>query len=574
MSDMHVKTTRIEGAGKSAMDIARNRLMVAGLLFLAAFAAMAFRTLELGLSTPGNSGFSRAAALVTVAPLSYSRAEILDRNGEVLATNLEVASLYVDPQKIDDPRKVANELVAILPEFTVAEMEKKLTLPQRKFVWIKRHLSPDQKWRINALGYPALKFQDEERRIYPYGRLASHVLGFVDVDGKGLGGIERSFDSTLSWRDENDSPRAGEPIRTALDIRVQHALAEELGAAIRAHKAKGGAGIVMDVRSGEVVAMVSMPDFDPNDPAASPAEARFNRVSQGVYELGSTLKTFTVAKALEQNIVHMEDMIDARKPIRVAGYTISDDHGKARMMSVPEVFVFSSNIGMSRIVDEMGPELQRQFMADIGLLQPTTLEIQEIGNPLIPRRWGRLASMTISYGHGLSISPAQLSTGIAAMVNGGRLVPATLLAKDEADISAIESARQVISASTSRDIRKLLRMTVVKGTGSKAEALGYRVGGKTGTAEKAIAGGYDKKALISSFMGVFPMDDPQYVVFALLDEPEGTRATHNFAGGGWTAAPVVRNVIVRSAPLLGIQPISENQSLYTRVAHLIDDEKR
>ncbi|SDE52154.1 MULTISPECIES: peptidoglycan D,D-transpeptidase FtsI family protein [Kordiimonas] len=550
----------LEGERKSALDVARNRLMVAVLLFFAAFAVMVIRTVELGLSTPETKQV--AERQIVIPPVKVARADILDRNGEVLATNLETSSLYANPSEIKNPADVAARLVAVLPDLSLSEVEEKLS-SDRKFVWLKRKLSPREKWEVNALGVPAFQFQREEERVYPHGRLAAHALGYVDVDGNGLGGVEYFFNDRL-----NDAGRTDEPIKLALDIRVQYALTDELEAAMSAHRAIGAAGIVMDVNSGEVIALASLPDYDPNDIRGVASQQRFNRATQGVYELGSTFKTFTFAAALDQGIATLEDGYDATKPLRIARFTIRDDHPKARYMSLPEIFAYSSNIGTAQMALDIGAERQQKFLRDLGFLDTTNLELAEVGSPIYPATWRKSSTMTISYGHGIAVSPVQLVNGIAAMVNGGRLIPATLTHNDD----NWRQGQQVISQNTSRKIRQLLRLAVTKGTGGRSEAVGYRVGGKTGTAEKAVAGGYDRKALISSFVGVFPMDDPQYVVFALLDEPRGTKETFGYRSGGWVAAPVVKNVILRSAPLLGVAPKREDEGLYQQVALMIEED--
>ncbi|NVJ71575.1 MAG: penicillin-binding protein 2 [Alphaproteobacteria bacterium] len=549
----------LEGERKSALDVARNRLMVVVLLFFAAFAVMMVRTVELGLSTPETKQV--AERKIVIPPVQVARADVLDRNGEVLATNLETSSLYANPTEIKNPAEVAAKLVSVLPDLTLAEVEEKLS-SKRQFVWLKRKLSPREKWQVNALGYPALQFQREEERVYPHGRLAAHALGYVDVDGNGLGGVEYFFNDRL-----NDKGRTDQPIQLSLDIRVQYALTDELEAAMSAHQAKGAAGLVMDVNTGEVIALASLPDYDPNDVRGVAGVERFNRATQGVYELGSTFKTFTFAAALDQGIATLEDGYDATKPLRVARFTIRDDHPKARYMTLPEIFAYSSNIGTAQMALDLGAERQQEFLSALGMLQPANLEIAEVGSPIYPATWRKSSTMTISYGHGIAVSPIQLVNGIAAMVNGGRLIPATLTHNDD----NWQQGRQVISQGTSRKIRQLLRLAVTKGTGGRADAIGYRVGGKTGTAEKPVAGGYDRRALISSFVGVFPMDDPQYVVFALLDEPRGTKETFGYRAGGWVAAPVVKNVILRSAPLLGVAPKREDEGLYQQVALMIEE---
>lgn len=544
---------------QSPIEVARGRLMIAVLLFCAGFLVMVARTVELGLSAPAPKMMARQR--VVVPPINVSRADIRDRNGEILATNLETASLYVDASAVANPVDAARKLVAVLPSLSQADVESKLA-SNRKFIWLKRKLTPRQQWQVNAIGEPAFQFQREEERIYPQGRLASHVLGYVDVDGNGLGGVEHFFDDRL-----NDKDLRSNSLKLSLDVRVQYALADELEAAMRAYQAIGAAGLVMDVNAGEILGLVSLPDYDPNNIRGVADVAKFNRVTQGVYELGSTFKTFTFAAALNDGVVTLEDGYDASKPLRVSRFTINDDHPKNRYLTLPEIFTYSSNIGTAQMALDMGAERQREFLSEVGLLQAANVELTEVGAPLYPSTWRKSSTMTISYGHGIAVSPLQLASGIGAMVNGGRLNPATLIH----NAGGAPNGKQVISPATSRKIRQLLRLAVTKGTGGRADAVGYRVGGKTGTAEKPVAGGYDRKALISSFLGVYPMDDPKYVVFALLDEPKGTKETHGFAAGGWVAAPVVRNVILRTAPLLGVAPQKENESLYQRVSLMIEE---
>lgn len=544
---------------RGGIELARNRLIFAVLLFAMAFLVMAARTIELGLSAEAPKRVVQGR--IAVPAVKFERADILDRNGEILATSLATPSLYADASKVKDPVEAARKLVSVLPELSYADLEAKLSSGKR-FVWLKRKLSPRQKWEVNALGIPAFQFRREEERLYPHGRLAAHVLGYVDTDNNGLGGVEHFFDERL-----NDAELVGDALNLSLDIRVQYALADELEAAMRAYQAKGAAGLVMDVNTGAVLGMVSLPDYDPNNVRGVSDAARFNRATKGVYELGSTFKTFTFAAALDDGIVDFDDGYDATKPLKISRFLIRDDHPKKRYLTVPEIFTYSSNIGTAQMALDLGAERQQEFLSDLGLMQPANIELTEVGAPLLPAKWRKVSTMTISYGHGMSVSPLQLASGIASMVNGGRLLPATLVHNSD----DWQQGKQVIAATTSRKIRQLLRLAVTKGTGGRANATGYRVGGKTGTAEKAVAGGYDRKALISSFVGVYPMDDPQYVVFALLDEPKGTKETFGYAGGGWVAAPVVRNVILRTAPLLGVAPKVEDEGLYKNVALMIEE---
>lgn len=539
----------LEGARRSAMEVARNRLMVPMVLFSLGFLILTVKLLAVGLF----QDLSDVARMRGPNEKAFimSRADIIDRNGVVLASNLKSASLAVRPRLIMDAEEVADGLLEILPELNRAQLLDKLK-SSRSYAWIKRRLTPEQIWAINGLGYVGLELSDTERRVYPHGPLLSHVLGYVGIDNQPFAGVERFFEDRLS-----DPLRANEPLQLSIDIRLQHILHRELGNAMEKFSARGAGGLVMDIHTGEVLALASLPDFDPNDYGSAGDDQRFNRVLQGVYEMGSGFKTFTVAMALDHKIVNLSGGFDATEPLKVAGFTIRDDHAKKRWLSVPEIFTYSSNIGSALMAEKIGREKQQAFLEKLGLFEKASIEIGEVEKPLLPRQWGPVEMMTVSYGHGIAVSPLHLANGIAAMVNGGRLIPATLLVKDK----PTEGVR-VISKKTSRMMADLLHLAVEYGTGSKAKVAHYSVGGKTGTAEKPGVGGYRKKDLVSSFVGVFPMENPRYVVFAMLDEPRGTKDTFNFATGGWTAAPVVGKVISYIGPLLGVMPVGVQKVKY------------
>ena len=551
---------KLEGARQELLEVARNRLMVGVFLFGAAFAFLGIRTLDLGLVQPVTDKRRGITNITTLVP---NRGDIVDRNGVVLATNLETKSLYAVSKDVIDPEDAAKILIQVLPELSEAEVYEKLN-SGRSFVWIKRHLTPKQMWQVNALGLPGLKFKEEEKRVYPNGSLASHSLGYVDVDGNGIAGIEHFFNNRL-----NDPSLASDPLRLSIDVRVQHALADELLHAVKKFSAKGAAGVVMDVKTGEVLALSSLPDFDPNRPFSVSDDRAFNRVTKGVYELGSIFKTFTLAQALDAKVVTLNDGYDATDPIQVSRFTIRDNHPKKRYLKVPEIYAYSSNIGAAKMAIDIGSVEQKFFLGSLGFLRPSTVELTEVGYPLFPERWGDISTMTISYGHGIAVSPMQVATAIAAMVNGGNLYPATIVAQT---VDNLPVGKRVISRDTSDKMRHLMRLAVRLGTGGNADVSGYRVGGKTGTAEKAVAGGYNEKTLISSFAGVFPMDAPQYMIFVSVDEPQGLKETFNYATAGWVAAPVVRNVVTRIAPLMGVKPELEERSEFLQTAYQIDPE--
>lgn len=530
---------RIElvGTRSRAVEIGRSRLAVATVMFAIAFLVIAGRLVDITLiEGPGDL---RVARTVVSEP-TVARADITDRNGVILATSLPTRSLYADPALILDPSAAADRLVKVLPELDATDLRDRLAKPTR-FVWIKRNLTPRQQAAVNALGVPGLAFVRAERRVYPHGALTAHVVGFTGVDNRGLAGVERRFDERLR----------GEPVTLSLDIRVQHVVREELARAVATFKAVGGSALVMDVVTGELLSMVSLPDFDPHEPGRASEDQRFNRNTLGVYEMGSTFKVFTAAMALESGVVGINGGFDASEPLKVSRFTIRDYHAENRWLSVPEILLYSSNIGAAKMAMAVGGERQQRFFESLGLTRPLSVELSEIGDPMAPAKWREINMVTAAYGHGIAVTPLHLATGVAAMVNGGELRPATLV-KHGPD-SAIASHR-VISPQTSSLMRAMLRLVVAEGTGRKADAPGYFVGGKTGTAEKTVNGRYVRKALISSFVGMFPSDDPRYLVLAMLDEPHGTEETFGYATGGWTAAPVVGSVVSRIGPMLGVVP--------------------
>nr|WP_240953420.1 penicillin-binding protein 2 [Sneathiella chinensis] len=489
-----------------------------------------------------------------------SRGGIYDRNGQLLAVTLDTVSLFADPRKVPDADAAAKKIVRVLPDLSEATVRSLLS-GDRSFVWLKRHLTPKQQYDVNALGIPGLFFRDEERRFYPFGPLISHITGYTDVDNNGIAGVEKYFDDQLSGRDRGQA----EPVALSLDVRVQHALRDELSRYMSIFQAIGASGMVMDVKTGEILGMVSLPDFDPNRPSDFSSDSKFNKATLGVYEMGSTFKVFTTAMALDMRSVALSDGYDATEPIRIAGFRIRDDHPKKRWLSVPEIFMYSSNIGTAKMADAIGPKKHKAFLAKLGLLERPAIELPEVGAPILPPRWNTLETMTISFGHGLSVSPLQLSTAVGSMVNGGVYVNPTILKKTgETEVEG----KRVISTKTSGVVRRLMRLVVDKGTGRKAAAEGYLVGGKTGTAEKAVNGRYKRNALITSFVSAFPMDNPRYVVFAMLDEPKGNASTHGFRSAGWTTAPIVSRLVSRIGPILGIAPKDEQSESVQKALHI------
>jgi cell division protein FtsI (penicillin-binding protein 3) len=525
--------------GRHPIDIGHNRLIVVGALFGLVFATIAGRLVEITLLNPSEP---HSASVRKALPIE--RGEILDRNGVLLASSLGTISVFADPRKVLDPADAATKLARVLPDINEETIRARLS-STRSFVYVKRNLTPRQEHEVNRLGLPGVFFQREDRRIYPQGPVAAHVLGFSDVDNHGLAGVEKYMDERL---------RASETLQLSIDVRVQNIVRQELADAVAKFKATGGAGVVMDVRTGELTSLVSLPDFDPNEPGTAPDDARFNRVTLGVYEMGSTFKIFNTAMVLEAGSTTLAGRFDATQSIHIGRFTITDYHAEKRWLSVPEIFMYSSNIGSVKMALEAGTPAQRAFLDKLHMLSPPKIELPEVGRPHVPVPWRQINTMTIAFGHGLSVSPLQLVAGTAAVVIGGIMIPPTVIKREIGDQIPGE---RVLSQKTSESMRKLMRLVVEQGTGKMAAVPGYMVGGKTGTADKSGKGGYRKKALLSSFISAFPMNDPQYVVLVMLDEPQGTKETYGFATAGWTAAPTVGRIIGRIGPLLGIMPLDE-----------------
>jgi cell division protein FtsI (penicillin-binding protein 3) len=531
---------RVNGERKSLLETGRTRLLVTGLVFACAFAVLGLRVLDVAVLR----GAPQAAIADTERdrPDAKQRADIVDRQGRLLATSLPAPSLYANPTEVARPERAAAKLAGILPELSQARAARRMAM-DREFIWLKRGLTPRQQARINRLGIPGLYFRTESKRVYPQGKLTAHLVGFTDPDGNGIAGIEKSFDDLLT--------SARRPLQLSIDLRLQHILADELSRSMQEFRAKGGSGILMDARTGELLAMASLPSFDPATPGGADDEARFNRATLGVYEMGSVFKVFTMAGALDRGVVELSDRFNVDDPIRAAGYTIRDFKPKDGKLTVPEIFMHSSNIGTARIAREMGTKTQRSVLRQLGLTRPVQVELPELGNPIVPSPWRPINTLTVSYGHGLAVTPLQLTTAVAATVNGGLRRKPTLLARQDATRTP---GQRVLSADTSRTMRRLMRLVVEHGTGGKADARGYRVGGKTGTADKLANGRYSTDANIASFVGAFPMDEPRYVIFAMLDEPKGHEGTYGHATGGWVAAPLVRRVVARTAGVLNVPP--------------------
>lgn len=536
----------IHGSTKKGSGRARNRIFMAMGVVFAIYGTIGLRLVQLGMADDPvvNLPQSRPTA---------SRPDIVDRNGQVLATDIKTASLFAEPRRIVDIDEAIEKLQTVLPDLDYKQTYRRLD-SSAGFVWLRRQLSPRQQADILALGVPGLGFRTEKRRFYPGGATASHILGLVNIDNKGISGMEKYIDDQ-GLADLQALGLAGpdtlEPVKLSIDLRAQYVLHDELMGAMERYKAIAAGGVVLNARTGEVIAMASVPDYDPNNPYNALEKDRLNRVSAGVYEMGSTFKLFTTAMALDSGKVGLNSTFDASKPLRIGGFTINDFHGKRRVLTVPEIFIYSSNIGTAKMAEVIGVEGHRDFLKKVGLLDRMKTELPEVAHPTEPKEWKRLHSITISYGHGVATTPLQTAVAAVAMVNGGKLFPPTFLKRTEEEAAQI--AEQVISADTSAKIRYLFRLNVEKGSGSRSEVPGFHVGGKTGTADKIVNGRYANNLRFNAFLAAYPSDDPDYVVAIVVDEPKPEREGIG-ATSGLNAAPVAGNVIRRTAALLGVEP--------------------
>lgn len=529
---------------RRALEVAHGRLIVSASCFAFLFFAVILRLGNLGMlkEVPGS-----LARLAPSAAALHGRGNITDRHGLLLATTLTTNSLFADPRIILDAQEAATQLAGVLKNHKKQDLLEKLTAP-RSFVWLARHLTPQQKQEIIRLGIPGIDFRLDEKRVYPYGPLTAHVVGFTDIDGVGLAGIEQSHDSLLR--------QDGGGVTLSIDVKIQHMLRDELSKAIIEFEADGAAGIIMDVRTGEVLALASLPDFDPNAPDLKSPEALFNQATLGVYEMGSTMKVVNTAMALDSGVVKLHSVFDASAPLKVGRFHISDYRGKNRPLTVEEIFKFSSNIGSAKMALAVGGGEQKKFMSKLGFLEKLSLEIPEVGMPQAPHKWSDVHTITASYGYGISITPMHLVRAIATLVNDGIMVHPTLR-KPQAPL---QEGNRIISSETSRQIRHLMRLAVTEGSVKKADVPGFHVSGKTGTSNlrKAKGRGYQKKYVRTNFIGVFPRQ-PQYAVWVMLDSPKGLSKTYGFNAAGWNSAPVAGRVIERMTSLLGIVPEVEAQ---------------
>ena len=540
--------TGMRWAGAAGPELGRQRTMLTLAALLACFVAIGAQLLRLAVRADADIHLTLAEPIGQ----SWSRPDIVDRHGQLLAADVATHSLYADPQAVLEADEVVEKLTAVLGGLDRGELRRALADRGRRFAWIARGLTPRQAQRVHDLGLPGLAFRTELKRVYPLGTLAGHLIGSVNVDNKGLAGLERMLDEEGKVEAVQGPERSEKaPLRLALDVGVQHAVSEELQAAIARYSASGAAGLVLDLASGEVLAAVSLPAVDPARPADWLDPKHADKLLSGTFELGSVFKTLTVAMALEAGVATLDTVYDVRRPLALAGYTITDLHPSRRPLTVREIFLHSSNVGAGLLGLDIGAERQRQFLSKFGLCEPLRTEAGAIAPPQLPKRWGKIETVTISYGHGIAVAPLQLAAAMAGLVSGGTVTP-TFLAREGERAAPIE----LISAATRARLQEILRLNVTSpiGTGRKAEAEGYRVGGKTGTAEMPGRGGYRSKAVISSFIGAFPMDAPQYLTLTMLFEPEPVAGIAPGITAGVNAAPTTARIVHRIAPVLGVLP--------------------
>jgi cell division protein FtsI (penicillin-binding protein 3) len=534
---------RLVGQRRQMLAVMHQRLMFGMLVYAGIVALIALRVLWLA-AFGDHAG--RKEGLTSLVP---ERGDIVDRDGQPLARTIDAWTIAIHPKRvIGDKLALARHLLQLMPERSEAQYFAMLR-SGKPFFYLRRRAAPGLVEEVNALGEPGLAIQREPDRLYPQTSLAAHVVGYTDVDGHGVAGMERAFDNYLA-----DPAKRGQPLTLSIDSRVQQALEHELLDATTTYSAIGAAGVVLDIHTGEVLALTSLPQLNPNAAGQGSPEARFNRATLGVYELGSTFKPFTVAMAMDSGIIEsFGQMYNCPGELHVLGHTIHDFEPFNRRCSVAEIMQESSNVGTSQIAAQVGAARQKYFLGKMGFLGPVQVELKERGRTLTPgSRWGPFETMTVGYGHGIAVTPLHLATGYATLFNGGVYRPPTLIKVDPNHHA--DRGHRVFSEETSYRMRALLRLVVTTGTGTRADAPGYRVGGKTGTAEKLFNGHYTSSAVVTTFAGVFPMDEPRYVIVAMLDEPKATKDTYGFHTAGWNVAPVVSRTVSRIAPMLGVRP--------------------
>ncbi len=507
----------------------QNRIRLLGIAFSAFFAAI---TLQLGQLTLLNHNDTSGEEVASKEPRS-PRPDIVDRNGRVMATDLVVSSLFADPRKIQDVDEAVELLTAHIPSLDAVTLRRQMKMPGKAFVWLRRQVAPEERDAIYNLGIPGVGFVEERKRVYPLGRLAAHALGNVDIDTHGIAGIEKFLDDqgALYTASLNEpTTHSTQPAQLSIDIRVQQALTDEVAKAVEKFKAKAGGAIIQDVETGEILGLVSLPDFNPNSEDKRLTSDTQNKLTSGVYELGSVIKAVTFAMAFDKGIADLKSSYDTRQPLAIGKFRIHDLHAEHKVQTVEEVFTNSSNIGTAKMALQVGLDGHMEFLKRVGLLDRLVTELPESAKPLLPRTWSKLSSATAAFGHGFAVQPLQGLSVISELINGGVAVPPTFLKRSKEEADAL--SHRIVKPETSEKMRYLFRANVTHGTGGKADVIGYRVGGKTGTAEKVINGHYSKDKSLASFIGAFPMDKPKYSILVMLDEPQAAPDTHGFATAG------------------------------------------
>ncbi len=527
---------------KDALSVCRFRVMLAILGFFFVYAIITIRLFGVCvLSNIGTDHITREAMHHDILPISpIKRADIIDRNGALIATSLPTVNLFANPKKIINPHKAAQSLSKVLPELSYDDILPKLKR-RGSFVYLKRNLTPSQQYDINALGIPGLEFEDGEKRIYPHSNLFAHIIGNTNIDNNGISGIERKLNERLT--------SSTIPLKLTIDLGVQDTIRELLLEGVTKYQAEAATAILMDVNSGEVISMVSVPDYNPNQAIRPDAKSTFNMATKGVYEPGSVLKVFNTAMSLESGKVKVADKFDATQPLKLKYNTIKDYRGENRWLSVPEILVYSSNIGSARMALQVGGDKQKEFMKKIGFFSELPIEVPEKGQPLVPNKWGEGTIATVAYGYGLAVTPLHVITAFSAMVNGGIYHEPTLVKRNYED-----DGKRVISYNTSLSMRKLLRLVVEEGSGKRANVKGYEVAGKTGTANKLSAEGkYVDKKVRTTFVSAFPISNPKYALLLMLDEPKPIKETWGFVTSGWNTVPTAGKIIEAIAPQLNLK---------------------
>lgn len=543
-------TIALDGARKVRGNLTQARIRWMVLAILLGFGLVGARLVQLGLTETDSTIEGQARDVITA-----TRPPILDRNGLEMAVDIRVPSLYAEPRRIIDVEEAVRKLRTVLPNLSESWLRARLSGDQG-FVWVQRELSPSIEEKVMRLGIPGIDFITESKRFYPGMTEASHILGSTNIDNRGIAGIEKHMDSEdIALLQDLGLARGNAlaPVELSVDMRVQHVMHEQLIDAMTRYQAIAAAGAMVDIHTGEIIALASIPDFNPNEPATALVKDSFNRVTAGIFEPGSIFKTVTMAGALDSGAVKITDKFDARYGVRFGRYTIDDFHGKHAILSLPEVYKYSSNIGTIRIMQAMGKDNFRAFLSRMGFDSRVPFELPEMRLPSVPKELSEVGAATASFGHGLSVSPLHMLTAYAAFVNGGNYVPPTLYKRSLADAQALY--RPVIKPSTSAEIRYLMRLNALQGSGSQMNkaALGYRVGGKTGTAEKVVDGRYSSTKVTNFFGSAFPLDNPRYAMVIMVDEPKAENPQSGTTAG-WNAGAVTGRIVQRVAPMLGIAP--------------------